>query len=329
MILENYWVSHRDISEKVFIPSLLEDFLVQENGPSKKLPNLEELKWPDYVGRIGPIISAETKEKFQPFSMQMSLDEREIVYSMLEDIFTAAHKKSLGLCLMATGGSVLGSFRHHDFIPWDDDLDLGLNKSCEEEFVKVLKSLQPKLAFDHTAGSTIKVFRSDGVRTNVGNYPWNWPYLDISLFAINVTHRTEIPITYDRQYSYPLATVFPLLYRPFGRLWLPSHFNIYQNIFLDYGPSDQCTVNGYSHILEDYTDLDEQPCRRLATEYAFVRRTLVGPIEGAEPKLVWVNETLFIATNQNISSFKAFHSLILPAHIDTVTVEPFGLHQNL
>ncbi|KAL3313298.1 hypothetical protein Ciccas_008100 [Cichlidogyrus casuarinus] len=265
----------------------------------------------------------------RPFSMQMSLDEREIVYSMLEDILSSAYRKSLGLCLIATGGSALGSFRHHDFIPWDDDFDLGLNKSCEGEFVQVLESLQPELAFRRWAGWKIKVFRADGMQTNIGNYSWNWPYIDIALFETNATHRTEIPTSYNRQYSYPLSGVFPLLYRPFGRLWLPTPFNIHENLIVDYGPTDQCYMSGYSHILEGAGVSGKQPCRSLASKYAFVRRTLVGPIEGAEPKLVWVKETLFLATDNDSSSFKAIHSLILPAHIATVTVEPFSLYQNL
>ena len=59
----------------------------------------------------------------------------DILLEMYQDLKTICDKYDLKL--IAGGGTALGAVRHHGFIPWDDDMDLGLSRNEYEILKKV------------------------------------------------------------------------------------------------------------------------------------------------------------------------------------------------
>lgn len=75
------------------------------------------------------------EQTFRPLSDKESKQLKECLFEMAVDIDKCCRKNNITLFL--TGGSLLGAVRHRGFIPWDDDMDLGLMRKDYEKFKKI------------------------------------------------------------------------------------------------------------------------------------------------------------------------------------------------
>lgn len=63
---------------------------------------------------------------------------REISYELMKFVDNVCKKHDIEYWM--DFGTLLGSIRHNDFIPWDDDLDVGMMRADYNELIKVLQS---------------------------------------------------------------------------------------------------------------------------------------------------------------------------------------------
>lgn len=73
----------------------------------------------------------------------------QIQIEMLEEVKRICEKYNI--IYLADSGTLLGAIRHNGFIPWDDDIDLGMTRDMYEKFLEVApKELNPKFFLQHT-----------------------------------------------------------------------------------------------------------------------------------------------------------------------------------
>jgi lipopolysaccharide cholinephosphotransferase len=63
---------------------------------------------------------------------------QEIAYNLLVEVDRICNKYEIKYFLWA--GTLLGSIRHKDFIPWDDDIDIAMLRDDYNRFLEAAKS---------------------------------------------------------------------------------------------------------------------------------------------------------------------------------------------
>ena len=73
---------------------------------------------------------------------ETTLRQCQLVQLHLLHVFDRLCKEN-GLQYLLEGGTLLGAMRHNGFIPWDDDLDVGMPRKDYEKFLKIAPAMLP------------------------------------------------------------------------------------------------------------------------------------------------------------------------------------------
>lgn len=66
---------------------------------------------------------------------------QEIIWGIMNEIMPIISKNDITYFML--GGTLLGAIRHKGFIPWDDDIDIGMPRDAYEDFLKIASSELP------------------------------------------------------------------------------------------------------------------------------------------------------------------------------------------
>lgn len=112
---------------------------------------------------------------------------RIIQLDMLRSFIEICKKQNLRYFLI--GGSCLGTIRHCGFIPWDDDIDIGMPREDYEKFSKIAKDMLPEYLFFQTNETDPEYPQMFGKIRNS-----NTTYIETSVKHLKINHGVYIDI---------------------------------------------------------------------------------------------------------------------------------------
>lgn len=223
-----------------------------------KIAKFLEQSWPATVIQLKP-----TLRNFRP---SMTSLERQQMLLTLHTFVEAC--KYANLTYFLIGGSLLGAYRHHGFIPWDDDVDVAMNAS---DWMKVRHVLSRVPGFELFAPSSVqwKLYLKE--LPAIPNKPFKWPNVDIFFFTEDSTHIWGLTADVKGTMYAKKSDIFPLQFRPFENLQAAVPCNT-EDLVLQQFSVDNCVSLAYGHKTSEWMSVTSRSCDQLHDSFPFVFR---------------------------------------------------------
>eukprot|EP00914_Ancora_sagittata_P010465 GHVO01020205.1.p1 GENE.GHVO01020205.1~~GHVO01020205.1.p1 ORF type:complete len:226 (-),score=6.97 GHVO01020205.1:1128-1805(-) len=165
-------------------------------------------------------------------------------YSIVQDTLSAFHSAMAqnNLTYIMAAGTMLGSYRHHGIIPWDDDVHVHILNEEKHRVSRALQALSPRYLMRYTR-LRWKLFAN--VSQPIEGRSWRYPFVDISILIDFGDKRVDAYALLDLYLS--PEWIFPLRLRPFGRLMLWAPKNTQRVLEEYYNDVGECVSTDYNH----------------------------------------------------------------------------------
>ena len=215
------------------------------------------------------------------FNPGLNVTQRRLMRDLIGCFVDVAKKHNVTYFMYS--GTLIGSYRHHGMVPWDDDVDVAV--SIED--AEILKTAFGELSEPFRAVTKSPRWKLFYHNISIINEKhWSFPFVDISFFKTQQGIIHDIDHRNEYKFRYNVSDVFPLVLRPYWDMWLPAPKHT--RIVLDTTYAiEQCVSNSFSHSTEHYTTIVVSlPCEQINEFYPHVRR-IVTHASGITEELVF------------------------------------------
>ena len=214
------------------------------------------------------------KENSLPRQFRKTLSDTDaaILHHLLRRFTEVADKANVTYFMY--WGTLIGSYRHHGRVPWDDEIDLAMPASQKQRVIEVFAPLLPTYVINRSANYRWKFHMANSTAIKRKGFNWKFPFLDLSFYRENQTTLWDEDPAFTSENTYPKKVVFPLCRRPFSELMLPAPRD--PSTIFKIMPKDivQCASPRYNHSMEGFNkDTLTIPCSKLYDYVPFVFRT--------------------------------------------------------
>jgi lipopolysaccharide cholinephosphotransferase len=221
-----------------------------------------------YILNINAMLEyKEIKPECDTFDMiKISNNERSDIYSYLKILSNCLRIRNVTFWIIS--GTILGSVRHGEMIPWDDDADIGV---FEEDIGKIIgfNKIINKFGYEIVPHWLIYKFRKIGQE---------YPFIDIFCYYKSddryIMNYEELRLKWPEEY-FNEDELFPLKPYKFGSLNLPGPN--YPLPYLDrmYPKWQYLGIQGYDHKklehVNEEIDLDQENESHKLTPYKIIK----------------------------------------------------------
>ena len=279
-------IDYRDSNTKAL------NFVQKDYDNAVNSPNISKINYNDSNTKRLDFV----QKNFKRFKRGMTDSDYNLLKSTLEVFNKVCLTHKIEYFLY--GGSLLGSWRHHDVIPWDDDLDLIVSFQNKEKLYNLLQLELPDFVLNTKRYFYWRFHSSKAKR--IPRKTWKYPFLDIFFYLESTTHIWDRNPKYKSKRFYQKKLVFPLTQRPFMGLLIPAPYFPEKVLRKTYNMVN-CKTHHWSHKKErqKFVRRIEIPCTSLKNKYPFVERHPIAANHGCNESLTFQNKVLsyFVDTN--------------------------------
>ena len=200
----------------------------------------------------------------------MTRDDGDVLRRLLRTFVQTVD--AVNITYLMYGGTLLGSYRHHGIIPWDDDVDLMVDAAKRSQLKRAVASLGSAFHL-HFAFYKWKFYSNES--KPIKGCSWLYPFVDISFYKRNAQFVFDYNPGYSGRFKYKTSVVFPLCKRPFWDMSLNAPRDTLGFLGQNYN-LDMCASNTYNHKMEQRIQITKAfsiKCYQLWNQFPFVFRS--------------------------------------------------------